>query len=75
MFLLSSWEENLANNNNMLARQVKKLMCDVAKVVAIKSIWTGEFYLKSVFFALVLFSFGPVVENTGNQVFFCDYYV
>jgi hypothetical protein len=50
-------------------------MCDVAKVVTIKSIWTGEFYLKSVFFALVLFSFDLVVENTGNQVFFCDYYV
>jgi hypothetical protein len=50
-------------------------MCDVAKVVAIKSIWTTEFYLKSVFFALVLLSFGHVVENTGNQVFFCDYYV
>jgi hypothetical protein len=59
----------------MLARQVKKLMCDVAKVVAIKSIRTAEFYLKSVFFALVLLFFGPVVENTGNQVFFCDYYV
>jgi chromosome segregation ATPase len=25
-------QENLANNNNMLARQVKKLMCDVAKL-------------------------------------------
>jgi hypothetical protein len=50
-------------------------MCDVAKVVTIKSIWTAEFYLKSVFFALVLFSFSPVVENTRNQVFFCNYYV
>ncbi len=52
----------------MLARQVKKLMCDVAKVVAIKSIWIAKFYLKSVFFALVLFSFGHVVKNTNNQV-------
>jgi hypothetical protein len=42
MFLLSCWQANLANEKNMLAGQVKKLMRDVAKVVSIKAIWTAE---------------------------------
>ncbi len=40
--ILSRWQANLANEKNMLAGQVKKLMRDVAKVVTIKTIWTLE---------------------------------
>ncbi len=42
MFLLSFWQASLANEKNMLAGQVKKLLRDVAKVVSIKAIWTAE---------------------------------
>jgi hypothetical protein len=40
--ILSRWQASLANEKNMLAGQVKKLMRDVAKVVTIKTIWTLE---------------------------------
>jgi hypothetical protein len=36
MFLLSCWQANLANEKNMLAGQVKKLMRDVAKLETFK---------------------------------------
>jgi hypothetical protein len=73
MFLLSCWQANLANEKNMLAGQVKKLMRDVAKVVSIKAIWTTELCFEECVLCIGVVLCRPCCGNTGNQVFFCEY--